>query len=74
MACNPTSTCIPAPGGAHPSYVHGYYERDNAFYIGWDAIGRDRYAFTAWIDRHVRGTADVLEYRQSIEAVAGSLA
>src|SRR6478609_5154803 len=22
-----------APGGAHPSYVHGYYERDNAFYV-----------------------------------------
>ncbi len=22
-----------APGGAHPSYAHGYYERDNAFYL-----------------------------------------
>ena len=22
-----------APGGAHPSYAHGYYERDNAFYV-----------------------------------------
>ena len=20
------------PGGAHPSYAHGYYERDNAYY------------------------------------------
>ena len=31
-----------APGGAHPSYAHGYYERDNAFYAPWDEISRDR--------------------------------
>ena len=39
-----------APGGAAPSYAHGYYERDNAAYQAWDAIGRDREAFTAWLD------------------------
>jgi glutaconate CoA-transferase, subunit A len=42
-----------APGGAHPSYVHGYYERDNAFYVRWDAISRDREAFGDWIREHV---------------------
>jgi len=42
-----------APGGAHPSYVHGYYERDNAFYVRWDAISRDRDAFGEWIREHV---------------------
>jgi glutaconate CoA-transferase subunit A len=47
----------PAPGGAHPSYAHGYYERDNEFYVGWDAISRDRERFTAWLDEHVLGTA-----------------
>src|SRR5260370_600615 len=26
------------PGGAHPSYAHGYYKRDNAYYKAWDAI------------------------------------
>ena len=31
-----------APGGARPSYAHGYYHRDNAFYTEWDAIARDR--------------------------------
>ena len=25
-----------------PSYAHGYYARDNAFYVAWDAIARDR--------------------------------
>ena len=42
-----------APGGAKPSYAHGYYARDNAFYVAWDAISRDRGAFQAWIADHV---------------------
>ena len=42
-----------APGGAKPSYAHGYYARDNAFYVKWDAISRDRVAFQAWITEHV---------------------
>jgi glutaconate CoA-transferase, subunit A len=44
-------------GGAHPSYAHGYYGRDNAFYVEWDAIARDRASFSAWIDAHVHGAA-----------------
>jgi len=43
------------PGGAFPSYAHGYYRRDNDFYIAWDAISRDRGRFQAWIDDHVIG-------------------
>jgi glutaconate CoA-transferase, subunit A len=42
-----------APGGARPSYAHGYYARDNAFYVEWDAIARDRDRFRAWIDAEV---------------------
>lgn len=38
-----------APGGAAPSYAHGYYERDNSAYKDWDAVGRDREAFGAWL-------------------------
>ena len=38
-----------APGGAHPSYAHGYYDRDNGFYRRWDAISRDRDRFRAWM-------------------------
>ncbi|HEV7755901.1 MAG TPA: CoA transferase subunit A [Mycobacteriales bacterium] len=37
------------PGGAAPSYAQGYYERDNDAYQAWDAVGRDRGAFTAWL-------------------------
>jgi glutaconate CoA-transferase subunit A len=42
-----------APGGAKPSYAHGYYDRDNAAYQAWDRISRDRLAFTAWLDELV---------------------
>jgi glutaconate CoA-transferase subunit A len=46
-----------APGGARPSYAHGYYARDNAFYTAWDAIARDRDRFTSWIDANVKHAA-----------------
>jgi glutaconate CoA-transferase, subunit A len=42
-----------APGGARPSYAHGYYDRDNAFYVRWDEISRDRERFHEWMRRHV---------------------
>ncbi|HEU4424779.1 MAG TPA: CoA-transferase, partial [Pilimelia sp.] len=37
------------PGGTHPSYAHGYSLRDNDYYRRWDAISRDREAFTRWL-------------------------
>jgi glutaconate CoA-transferase subunit A len=63
-----------APGGAHPSYAHGYYDRDNAFYLAWDPISRDRELFTAWIRRHVLETEDVEQYRQSLRDAERSVA
>jgi glutaconate CoA-transferase subunit A len=42
-----------APSGAHPSYAAGYSERDDGFYVAWDAISRDREVFGRWIDEHV---------------------
>lgn len=43
------------PGGAAPSYAHGYSVRDNAAYAAWDGISRDRGAFLAWMRAHVLG-------------------
>jgi len=72
-APSPNSTVLPhwtitaiavAPGGARPSYAHGYYARDNAFYIAWDAISRDRDQFTRWMRDHV------LDACAPVEAVA----
>jgi glutaconate CoA-transferase, subunit A len=44
---------VVVPGGARPSYAHGYYARDNAFYIAWDEIARDRDRFRAWMQENV---------------------
>ena len=41
------------PGGAHPSYAHGYYSRDNANYLEWDKIAADREAFRTWMRENV---------------------
>jgi glutaconate CoA-transferase subunit A len=46
-----TVACV--PGGARPSYVHGYYERDNAFYVAWDEISCDRDRFVEWMRSNV---------------------
>ena len=40
-------------GGAHPSYTHGYYARDNAAYLEWDKVSADRDAFSAWMKTNV---------------------
>lgn len=47
------SAVVAVPRGAFPSYAHGYYPRDNAFYIAWDAIARERETFLAWMGEHV---------------------
>ncbi len=41
------------PGGANPSYAHGYYNRDNAAYLAWNDIAGDRERFAAWMQENV---------------------
>jgi glutaconate CoA-transferase subunit A len=62
LAPLPGATVIPgwvidavavAPHGAHPSYAHGYYDRDNAFYVAWDEIAADRDRFASWMEANV---------------------
>jgi len=50
------SSVVHTPGGARPSYVHGYYGRDSAFYREWDAIARDRDRFIQWMGENVLET------------------
>jgi len=61
-ARSPNAVILPAwvvgaiavvPGGARPSYAHGYYSRDNSFYVSWDAIAKDRGKFQSWMGEHV---------------------
>jgi glutaconate CoA-transferase subunit A len=59
------------PGGAWPSYARGYYPRDNAFYIAWDDVSRDRGRFGEWIERYVLGTADFAAFIARLRADGG---
>jgi len=71
IRADPNRTLIPGlvvdavvhePYGAHPSYVQGYYDRDNEFYLRWDEISRDEAATRAWLDEWVYGVRDRVEY------------
>jgi glutaconate CoA-transferase subunit A len=68
---DPNRTIIPGtivdavvvdPWGAHPSYAQGFYDRDNEFYVGWEAISRDRAALSRYLDEWVYGVRDRAEY------------
>jgi glutaconate CoA-transferase subunit A len=50
------------PFGAHPSYVQGYYDRDNEFYERWEEISRDAGSFQRYLDEWVYGLAGRQEY------------
>lgn len=59
------------PRGATPSYAEGYYSRDNAFYKSWDAVSRDRDAFSKWIEDNILNTRDFGEFL-SLKSTVGS--
>jgi glutaconate CoA-transferase subunit A len=62
LGAGPNACILPAwtvdaiavvPGGAHPSYTQGVYERDNAAFHDWDRISADRERFLAWMQAEV---------------------
>jgi glutaconate CoA-transferase subunit A len=54
------------PFGAHPSYVQGAYDRDNRFYLDWDAITKDESAIQAWLAEWVHGVEDRAAYIEKL--------
>ncbi|MBT3190016.1 MAG: CoA transferase subunit A [Anaerolineae bacterium] len=68
---DPNRTLIPGfivdavchvPHACHPSYAQGYYDRDNAFYMGWDEVSKTKESVQEWLDEWVYGTKDHTEY------------
>src|SRR5258708_10639396 len=53
---------VHVPYGAHPSYVQGYYDRDNEFYLLWDEISRDPERVAAWLEGWVYGLSHHKQY------------
>jgi glutaconate CoA-transferase subunit A len=71
IRADPNRTLIPGlvvdavvvePWGAHPSYAQGYYDRDNEFYVQWEAISRDPAALERYLDEFVYGVKDRAAY------------
>lgn len=60
------SAVVHEPYGAHPSYVQGYYDRDNAFYLRWDEIGRDAASTATWLEEWVYGLPDRAAYMEKL--------
>jgi glutaconate CoA-transferase subunit A len=73
VRADPNRTIVPGlvvdavvvePMGAHPSYVQGFYDRDNRFYRDWDPISRTAESTDAWLREWVHdldGRADYVE-------------
>src|SRR5215470_157066 len=71
VRADPNRTLIPGlivnavvhePYGAHPSYVQGYYDRDNESYLAWDKLSQDHAAVLAWLDEWVYGLENHAAY------------
>jgi len=56
------------PYGAYPSYVQGYYDRDNQFYLAWDHISRQAEDVQNWLDEWVYGLEDWRAFLDRLEA------
>jgi len=79
---DPNRTVIPAlivdavvlePWGAHPSYAQGYYDRDNDFYVAWEAISRDPERLKRYLDEFVHGVPDRAGYMEKHPRLAARL-
>jgi len=77
IRADPNRTLIPGlivhavvhePHGAHPSYVQGYYDRDNEFYLEWDKLSRDESRVREWLNEWVYSVADRAEYLRKLGA------
>jgi glutaconate CoA-transferase subunit A len=69
---DPNRTLIPSivvdhvvhePWGAHPSYVQGYYDRDNDFYVAWDDISKNVETYSNYLEEFVYGVKDRAGYK-----------
>ena len=79
---DPNRTVIPGmivhgvvvePWGAHPSYVQGYYDRDNDFYLAWEPISRDPDKLARYLDEFVYAVPDRAAYVRKQPGLAARL-
>jgi glutaconate CoA-transferase, subunit A len=75
VRADPNRTVIPGlivdavveePLACHPSYAQGYYDRDNRFYLDWEATSRDPEALAAWLKEWVFGLETHRDYVEKL--------
>ncbi len=59
---------VQAPGGAHPSPVQGFYNRDHAFYQEYHLATKDVQGNAGWLQDWVTGIRDRREYLEKLGA------
>ncbi len=77
VRADPNRTVVPGlivdavveePFGCHPSYAQGYYDRDNRFYLDWEAVSKDPEAHAAWLKEWVYGLESHRDYVEKVGA------
>lgn len=71
LRSDPNRTLVPGivvdhvvcePWGCHPSYVQGYYDRDNDFYVRWEKISKEPKLYHDYLSEFVFGVKDRAGY------------
>lgn len=75
LKLSPEKTVIPAhrvtsiievPFGAYPSYVSGFYSRDDDHYKEYDSISRDEDKLAQYLDEWIYSSETITEYQETI--------
>ncbi|AEI64809.1 CoA transferase subunit A [Corallococcus macrosporus] len=61
------SHVVHEPWGCHPSFVQGFHDRDNDFYVKWEDISRQPETYRAWLEEFVYGVKDRQGYLARLE-------
>ncbi|EYF03013.1 CoA transferase subunit A [Chondromyces apiculatus] len=62
------SHVVHEPWGCHPSFVQGFHDRDNEFYVAWEEISRSPERYAAYLDAFVYGVEDRKGYLAKLGA------
>ena len=60
------SHVVHEPWGCPPSFVQGFYDRDNDFYVKWEDISRDPATYAAYLEELVHGVPDRAAYMKKM--------
>jgi glutaconate CoA-transferase subunit A len=75
LKLSPEKTVIPShrvtsivevPFGAYPSYVSGFYSRDDDHYKEYDSISRDEDKLAQYLDEWIYSSETITEYQEMI--------